>query len=634
MNKPADPNTTMKATMRSRCLLPLVLLACSGGLVQAQQVGLSATGVAPAPSAMLDLVSTTKGMLMPRMSDVQRLAIVAPANGLLVYQNNTNGPASPEGYWYYDALVPGWLPLTQGATGWYLTGNTPAAPPTNYIGTTDAQHFTVRTNNVERMRVQGALTRVGIGTAAVPNEVLDVNGGLKVTGTAGANLLGNIQWDTPLTSHTGNVDGLATGWYELENAFGERTAQPYQTITASCVPGTITIGAGTASSGGTLQTPYSTFWEDGRHQYLWLASEMTTAGICPSTGIAPNNFPITAVAFNATNNWNIAQINVEIKMKNTTTTSLSTFDLGGFTLVASIPTVQPVVGWNTHTFGAPFHWNGTSNVLLEYCHNNYDWNGNVGVQGTNLGFNATFGLYCDACGGTGAIPCVPTIPPNPGCAVGPCGPGCAGLCSGYSMTPGCMLTTANNLQTCDGTFQYVGATGAFQWRPNVRFTGYSGGLTITINNADYLYSALPTIIGSPGFAAGGGPVPTPFNFAGRGTLTAQTSVWGGTTLLSDYVFDKYFDGKTRPSDAQGAGFEHTPLTEMASYVERERHLPTIDGREEWKANGAPSVDHLTNQLWVTVEEQALYIKELNERMEVLQKYLVDKRLKELSNRKD
>jgi hypothetical protein len=34
-------------------------------------------------------------------------------------------------------------------------------------------------------------------------------------------------------------------------------------------------------------------------------------------------------------------------------------------------------------------------------------------------------------------------------------------------------------------------------------------------------------------------------------------------------------------------------------------------------------------MWVTVEAQALYIKELNERTEALQKYLVEKRLKQL-----
>ena len=40
-------------------------------------------------------------------------------------------------------------------------------------------------------------------------------------------------------------------------------------------------------------------------------------------------------------------------------------------------------------------------------------------------------------------------------------------------------------------------------------------------------------------------------------------------------------------------------------------------------------DKLSNQLWVTVEEQALYIKELNERMKLLQEHLIEKKLQEL-----
>ena len=107
-------------------------------------------------------------------------------------------------------------------------------------------------------------------------------------------------------------------------------------------------------------------------------------------------------------------------------------------------------------------------------------------------------------------------------------------------------------------------------------------------------------------------------------------MWGGTVLLSDHVFDNYYDGKIKPEDAkQAKGYRHYPMKEMASYIEQERHLPTIAGRDEWKKEGLFSVDQLTNQLWVTVETQSLYIKELNDRMNALQDYLVEKRLREL-----
>ncbi|MGB3077604.1 MAG: hypothetical protein WBB31_00890 [Saprospiraceae bacterium] len=41
-------------------------------------------------SSILDISFTTSGMLVPRMSIVQRIAIPNPANGLLVYDTGVN----------------------------------------------------------------------------------------------------------------------------------------------------------------------------------------------------------------------------------------------------------------------------------------------------------------------------------------------------------------------------------------------------------------------------------------------------------------------------------------------------------------------------------------------------------------
>lgn len=47
-------------------------------------------GAAPNAAALLDLNSTTKGLLLPRMSTAQRDAIAAPPAGLLIYNSTTN----------------------------------------------------------------------------------------------------------------------------------------------------------------------------------------------------------------------------------------------------------------------------------------------------------------------------------------------------------------------------------------------------------------------------------------------------------------------------------------------------------------------------------------------------------------
>ena len=51
------------------------------------QVGINTA--TPDASAVLDLVSQQKGLLPPRMSQVQRNAIVAPAEGLIIYNTTT-----------------------------------------------------------------------------------------------------------------------------------------------------------------------------------------------------------------------------------------------------------------------------------------------------------------------------------------------------------------------------------------------------------------------------------------------------------------------------------------------------------------------------------------------------------------
>src|SRR5687767_1686383 len=53
----------------------------------AQNIGIGTT--TPHASAMLDVNSTSRGLLVPRMTTAQKNAISAPVNGLLVYQTDS-----------------------------------------------------------------------------------------------------------------------------------------------------------------------------------------------------------------------------------------------------------------------------------------------------------------------------------------------------------------------------------------------------------------------------------------------------------------------------------------------------------------------------------------------------------------
>jgi hypothetical protein len=85
----------------------LVLFSINITELAAQNVGINADGSAPAASAILDVKSTDKGILLPRMTAAQRSAIVNPEPGLLVYQTD----AAP-GFCYYNGFL--WINLTSG----------------------------------------------------------------------------------------------------------------------------------------------------------------------------------------------------------------------------------------------------------------------------------------------------------------------------------------------------------------------------------------------------------------------------------------------------------------------------------------------------------------------------------------
>lgn len=64
----------------------LALLGTSTAAL-AQNVSINLDGLPGHASSIFDVSSTDKGVLLPRMSEAQRLAIANPAEGLLVYQN-------------------------------------------------------------------------------------------------------------------------------------------------------------------------------------------------------------------------------------------------------------------------------------------------------------------------------------------------------------------------------------------------------------------------------------------------------------------------------------------------------------------------------------------------------------------
>jgi hypothetical protein len=136
--------------MKKIYLMTLGLLAAASTMAQknpaVQNVGIGT--LSPDNSAILDIQSTNKGFLMPRLSLGQRNSIGNPANGLIIYQTDENS-----GFYFYNGSQ--WAPLNSNdaksisAAGidWSTTGNTPLA--TDFIGTMNDEplRFKVRGEN-------------------------------------------------------------------------------------------------------------------------------------------------------------------------------------------------------------------------------------------------------------------------------------------------------------------------------------------------------------------------------------------------------------------------------------------------------------------------------------------------------
>ncbi len=163
-------------------------------------VGINRDSTRANPSAMLDVKSFDKGVLIPRMSTAQKAAIASPAKGLLVFDITTNS------FWFYNGTA--WVEIGKPAGSTGVTGSgLPAGTTsqtlrnngTNWVSNSILQNDGINVTVTGQMKITG-------GSPSIGKVLTSDNVGLATWQTLG---VGTASFSVRLDSNRTLVDGAA-----------------------------------------------------------------------------------------------------------------------------------------------------------------------------------------------------------------------------------------------------------------------------------------------------------------------------------------------------------------------------------------------------------------------------------------
>jgi hypothetical protein len=195
------------------------------------QVSVNTNGNAPHSSAMLDISSVNSGLLIPRMSQAQRTAILSPAEGLLVYQTDI-----PAGLYQFRAGAwERYLPHTGTiSAGQLIFGNN-----NNGLGQ-DNLLFWNNTDKRLGIGTNGPLSTLSVTNTNFPASWIAADFG---NATGSRLLLGNLSGNPSI----GAASSLLTTWDTLAINPGGRVSLPFYAGSSNRL---ISV-----QSGGVISTP-------------------------------------------------------------------------------------------------------------------------------------------------------------------------------------------------------------------------------------------------------------------------------------------------------------------------------------------------------------------------------------------
>ena len=151
----------------------LVLLFICPIFIGKSQIKLGSNVTTINSSSLLELESTTKGLLFTRMNSTQMNAVPA-VQGLVAFNTDSNCLFNHNGTSWISLCRTG---ITSLNGAWLTNGNSISGG--TYLGTSNNSDLVIKTNNNERMRIDSFTGNVGIGSDN-PLNTLTVYGGLAI----------------------------------------------------------------------------------------------------------------------------------------------------------------------------------------------------------------------------------------------------------------------------------------------------------------------------------------------------------------------------------------------------------------------------------------------------------------------
>lgn len=179
-------------------------------------VAINSTDAPAHPSAMLDVSSTGQGLLVPRMTSSQRIAILNPANGLMVYDTNELQFFYYDGAKWVKAIGPAGSPGSTGPTG--SAGAVGGTGSIGIVGSTGLQG------------VKGATGSIGASGLTGSTGTTGAIGRTGSTGNTGAN--GTAGQNASDAYGTGSIAVAKSSptWVEIPGLFQSITVTPNSVI--------------------------------------------------------------------------------------------------------------------------------------------------------------------------------------------------------------------------------------------------------------------------------------------------------------------------------------------------------------------------------------------------------------------